>query len=165
MDDKRISVNELLNQKLQNWPDSLGDSIATVLRLHRTQGLLIDLLERSLDRHGLQTAEFEVMAALRRQPPPHQLTPTDLCGALLLSSGGTTKVLQRLQRRDLIDRPTNPDDGRSCLVQLSDTGKQCIETVVEELVAIEDDAMQVLDTTEKAQLNQLLDKLLSAWGG
>ncbi len=164
MDDKRISVSELLTQKRQHWPESCNDSVATIVRVHRVQRLLMELLEDILDRHALQTAEFEVLAALRRQPPPYRMSPTELCNALLISSGGTSKILQRLQRRGLIERPPNPEDGRSQLVQLADSGKACIEAIMVELIAADEAALAALAEGERAQLDALLDKLLLAWG-
>jgi hypothetical protein len=41
-----------------------------------------------LARHGLDSGEFYVLAALRRAGPPYALRPTELFRALMVSSGG-----------------------------------------------------------------------------
>ena len=45
---------------------------------------------------------------LRSVPSPYELTPTELYDAVLLSSGGMTKVLRRLETRGLVSRGENP---------------------------------------------------------
>jgi DNA-binding transcriptional ArsR family regulator len=47
---------------------------------------------------------FDVLAALRRSGTPYELNPTELSRAMLLSSGGMTKRLDRLEAAGLVER-------------------------------------------------------------
>ena len=95
------------------------------------------------------------------RPTPRQLTPTALYRSLLLSSGGLTKILHRLEAKGWIDRPANPADGRSLLVRLTRKGKAQVEQVVDAVVAHEEGCLSPLSTTEQAELARLLGKLVA----
>ena len=92
----RIPVRVLLERIRSNWPEAASpetDIVFSVIRFHE----LIKLrTEEALKRFGLTHAAFEILVALRAQPAPRQLTPTELYRSVLLSSGGTTKVLIEL---------------------------------------------------------------------
>ena len=79
---------------------------------------------------------------------------------MIFSSGGLTKVLNRLSQSELIVRIDNPEDKRSKLVQLTSKGKLLIETVMPELHQRERDALSVLSAAELQQLDALMQRLL-----
>src|SRR6202020_2705748 len=55
---------------------------------------------------GLQPGEFDVLATLRRSGEPYMLSPTKLYEAAMISSGGMTNRLDRLERAGLgVSRP------------------------------------------------------------
>jgi len=60
-------------------------------------------------KFGLQQGEFDVLATLRRSGDPYTLTPTALYDATMISSGGMTDRLDRLENAGLIERHPNPD--------------------------------------------------------
>ena len=104
-----------------------------------------------------------VLAALRAQPKPWQLTPTELYRALLLSSGGLTKILYRLKEAGWIDRPANPEDGRSKLVRLSRAGTRQLDKALQVIFEHEDHKLDVLSAKEQQELGRLLGKLVGEW--
>jgi DNA-binding MarR family transcriptional regulator len=118
-----------------------------------------DHLEPLFARFGLQRGEFDVLATLRRAGAPHRLTPTQLYEATMLSSGGMTARLDRLQRAGLIERQANPEDRRGTLVSLSDKGLALVEQAVRAHAANETRMLSCLTAEERAQLGALLMKL------
>jgi DNA-binding MarR family transcriptional regulator len=71
-----------------------------------------------------------VLVSLRRAGPPYRLKPTDLARALLLSSGGTSNVLNRLETAGLLDRDADPEDGRGTWCRLTRAGRDLAERAV-----------------------------------
>jgi DNA-binding MarR family transcriptional regulator len=79
-------------------------------------GRLSEAAERVMREHltpmfaevGLQAGEFEVLAMLRRSGPPYTLSPTQLYEAAMISSGGMTDRLDRLERAGLVVRRPDP---------------------------------------------------------
>lgn len=129
------------------------------------------LLEAShlMDRHWfsplaarfeLHQGEFDVIATLRRAGAPYALTPTELHEGLMLSSGAMTSRLDRLEKKELIERIPAPSDRRSILVRLSETGLALIEHILPLHVANEQQALAGLSVSEQASLSALLAKLV-----
>lgn len=160
MDDRRISIEELRQQQRDNWPEVYAVANPALLRLVRLSDLIHREAAKTLQDANLLSAEFDVLAALRRQTAPHIVSPTELCRALLISSGGLTKVLYRLQERGLISRPPNPNDGRSLLVALTDAGKSLVELAMEGIMALHKQQVGGLSEKELTALDQVLEKML-----
>ena len=111
---------------------------------------------------GLQGGEFDVIATLRRAGPPYALTPTQLYEAAMMSSGGMTARLDRLEKSGLIRRSPNPEDRRGTLVSLTDKGHALIEKALPAHAANELRLLDGLTADERTQLSALLAKWLAA---
>ena len=131
----------------------------------------ISRLARHLDRlrgnafsvHGLESWEFDVLAALRRSGPPYRLSPGQLLRETLVTSGTMTNRVDRLVERGLASRQDHPDDRRGVLVQLTDAGKDVVDAAVAELMTAERQIMAALDVADHDQLIRSL-RLLLAYG-
>jgi DNA-binding MarR family transcriptional regulator len=73
------------------------------------------------ERFGLAPASFDILVRLIRSPG-HRMPMTRLAGEAALSSGGFTKVADRLVAADLICRVPSPDDRRVTFVELTEHG-------------------------------------------
>ncbi len=89
---ERYTAERILDLMHDNWPESCTPVSELMVRLHRVRDLFYDAFCQFLVPYGLSSAEFSVLATLRSVPPPYELTPTELYDAVLLSSGGMTKV-------------------------------------------------------------------------
>lgn len=118
-------------------------------------------LEPLFASFGLQRGEFDVLATLRRSGKPYTLTPTDLYDAAMMSSGGMTNRLDRLEKAGLLERRANPDDRRGTLVSLSAKGLSLINSAVPAHLANEHEALKTLTSNEQETLNALLAKLIA----
>ncbi|OBV40399.1 MarR family winged helix-turn-helix transcriptional regulator [Janthinobacterium psychrotolerans] len=119
-----------------------------------------DWLNPLFAEHGLQPGEFDVLATLRRSGAPYALTPTALYEAAMLSSGGMTNRIDRLETAGLIERQKHPSDRRGVLVALTSQGRELIDKLVLLHVANEQRMLASLTAREQGQLGQLLAKLL-----
>lgn len=119
-----------------------------------------DWLNPLFAEHGLQPGEFDVLATLRRSGAPYALTPTALYEAAMLSSGGMTNRIDRLETAGLIERQKHPSDRRGVLVALTGQGRELIDKLVPLHVANEQRMLAALTAREQTQLGQLLAKLL-----
>jgi DNA-binding MarR family transcriptional regulator len=103
-----------------------------------------------------------VLAPLRRAGAPFELTPTELAKHRMMTSGGMTAALDRLERKGLLARVPNPADRRGSLVRLTDAGRRVIDDAMTQHVLTEERLVAGLDRRERAQLSGLLRKLLEA---
>lgn len=109
---------------------------------------------------GLNEGDYGVLAPLRRSGAPFELTPTELARLRMMTSGGMTAALDRLERKGLIERVPNPADRRGSLVRLTETGRDIVDAAMTRHVAVEQQLLSGLDDDEQAQLIALLRKLL-----
>jgi DNA-binding MarR family transcriptional regulator len=160
---KQTSVTNILKKTEDNWPESYREISPEILRIHRISHYLHTNLTNVLKNYHLQPADFSVLETLRKEPAPHCLTPTQLSKTMLFSSGGLTKVLNRLIENELILRLDNPNDNRGKLVQLTQLGATLIAQVIVSLHDAEHKKTNKLSINEKIQLNQLLEKMLNCF--
>lgn len=156
----KTSISQMLQGLASEWPEAARRVHPVVLWLYRARDQLYDDLAAVLAPFDLLPADFDVLAALRTQPHPHTLTPTVLYRSLLLSSGGLTKILHRLEARGLVTRPPNPADRRSRLVRLSPRGQRFLQEALDDVIAHEERFLAPLDAAETRELTRLLSKLV-----
>jgi len=162
---EHVAATDVIRRIAEHWPELYPRVRPGIIYLYRARDLLLDDVEEILKPLNMRSSDLDVLAALRTQPKPWQLTPTELYRALLLSSGGLTKILHRLEAAGWIDRPANPADGRSKLVRLTQAGLHQLENALQRVLDHEDQRMSALSTQEQEELARLLGKLVGAWEG
>jgi DNA-binding MarR family transcriptional regulator len=101
-----------------------------------------------------------VLAALRRAGPPNTLTPTQLYRGLLLSSAAMTHRLDRLEELGYLHRSRAEHDRRQVLVALTPSGREVVDTVMDDYTEHLNDLLSVLGQRERAELEGGLRALL-----
>jgi DNA-binding MarR family transcriptional regulator len=132
-------------------------------------GRLSDAAERVMRDHmnplfaeaGLQPGEFDVLATLRRSGEPFMLSPTTLYEAAMISSGGMTNRIDRLEGAGLVERRPDPNDRRGKLIALTEQGLRVIDDTIGRHVANEVRLLSVLSVGEQKTLNTLLKTLIA----
>jgi DNA-binding MarR family transcriptional regulator len=120
-------------------------------------------LDRRLDlEHRMSIREFDVLINLDNAAGAG-LRMTDLADAVMLSSGGLTRLVGRLEERGLLRREADPSDGRGNLASLTGPGRARLaeartthDAVIRELLGA------ALAETELATLERALRKSLPA---
>jgi len=100
-----------------------------------------------------------VRATLRRSGPGYRLRVTELTDATMLTSSGTTKRLDKLEREGLIRREPDPADRRGTLIALTQAGRELIDGVTAAHLANEKQLISALSKDEQRALADLLRKL------
>lgn len=152
---------------MQQWQKERPDLNPFAMKLwgrlaEATQRISQQHFQPFFSQYHLQSGEFDVIATLRRSGKPYALTPTALYEALLISSGGITNRLDRLERAGLIERQKHPSDRRGTLVVLTGSGLALINEMLPLHIANEERVLAGLSATEQQQLDFLLGKLLQS---
>jgi len=129
----------------------------------------ITRLARHLDRerraaftaHDLEPWEFDVLAALRRQGPPYELSPGALLRATLVTSGTMTNRIDHLEQSGLVRRRPDPDDKRGVLVTLTATGQSRVDAALAGLLEAERALLADLPDNSRHTLADLLRAILA----
>jgi DNA-binding MarR family transcriptional regulator len=153
-------VDKAINQWSQERPDldvSSMELIGRIARIYKFLGLRIT---KTFSEHGLNAANFDVLATLRRSGPPYALSPNNLISSTMVTSGTMTNRIDQLTRAGLVERIKNPDDGRSVVVSLTKAGFELIDAAVTDHVATQEQLTSGLSKDEQKRLNTLLKKFL-----
>jgi len=153
-------VDRLRQQWARELPDLDTEPMAILGRAYRLSNLVRPSIEATFAAFELDRGEFDVIATLLRSGAPYRLTPTELYTSLMISSGGLTHRLDRLQKAGLIVRERSAADGRSVVVGLTDSGAALAERAFRVDMASEAGYLAGLSSHDRAELASLLRKLL-----
>ncbi len=79
---------------------------------------------------GLPLAWFEVLVRVQRAERGF-LSMSELAGQTVYSSGGTTRLVDRIEREGLVERFACPSDRRSVHVRITEAGELVLATALE----------------------------------
>jgi DNA-binding MarR family transcriptional regulator len=130
-----------------------GLLLETNARLSRSLGLE---LEAECD---LPLAWFDVLLQLRRSPDG-RLKMNEIAEAIVHSSGGTTRLIDRIEEAGLVMRQNCPSDRRAIHVAITDAGNAKLdEALTVHLDYLDDSLARLLTESERSTLATLLTKL------
>jgi len=156
-DDDRVEIRR------QQWAREMPD-LDTVGMAVLGRARLITLnarpeIETVFARFGPDSGEFDVLFTLLRSGPPYRLRPTELFQSLMITSGGLTGRLSRLEKAGLVERLPDAADGRSLPVGLTAAGLEMARAAIIEDMRVEAELLACLSATERKTLAGLLRKL------
>jgi MarR family transcriptional regulator, 2-MHQ and catechol-resistance regulon repressor len=112
--------------------------------------------DADIARHELSTGEFAILEALYHKGP---LLLGEVQRKILVSSGGVTYLVDRLEAAGLVERRDCPEDRRARYAALTRRGEQLMEQIFPAHAAAITAAAAALTATEKRQAIALLKKL------
>lgn len=160
MPDTADAVDRITAQWRRERPDLDSAPMEVIGRITRLSALIQRELERVFAHHGLAGGDFDVLATLRRSGA--LLTPGELSRSTMVTTGGMTKRLDRLEGLGLIRREPDPRDRRGRLIALTDDGRALIDRAVEAHLQNEERLLADLPAAKRERLAALLRELLAA---
>lgn len=161
--------HDIIDQMLGAWKRERPQLDASPLEIVGRVIVIAQHLEKSvheaLAAHGISLGQFDILATLRRQGPGGELTPTQLMKSIMLSSGGMTNRLDRLEKAGFIVRKDDPEDRRGVVVRLTEKGRQLTDAATEARFAEAKRSLPALSHSENAILTELLRKWLMQLAG
>jgi DNA-binding MarR family transcriptional regulator len=123
-------------------------------------------LTRALDHHlvaktGLSLTFYEALVHIRRSPE-NRLTMGELANELALTTGGATRLVDRLIERALVARVSCPTDRRTLYVEVTSDGMTELEDATAHYVAALDCLlMEPVARLNVSNLNTALEQIAS----
>ncbi|MEO8528469.1 MAG: MarR family transcriptional regulator [Pseudolysinimonas sp.] len=158
-----MPASDEVDRIVDAWSRERPDIDFTPLQVLSRVGRLARHVDRSrrvaFAASDLEVWEFDVLAALRRAGAPYQLSPKALLQQTLVSSGTMTNRIDRLVERRLVERRTDPHDGRGVLVVMTSRGREQVDAAISGLVAEEAELLAGLSRADQERLSSLLRKL------
>lgn len=157
----RDEVDDLVDAWGRERADLDLDPVAVFSRISRLARHLDLARRRAFSAHGIESWEFDVLAALRRAGAPYELSPGRLLRETLVTSGTMTNRVDRLAARGLVERYPDPLDRRGVIVRLTPDGKAAVDGAFEALLDAERALLADLPPRDQARLAALLRTLLA----
>lgn len=162
---KRGSLSDNVDLVEADWNRERADidvsSIGIVTRIWRVGRYLDRVRNERLAAWDTDRATIDILAMLRRAGEPYQQSAGELTKASLITSGGVSQRLDKLERAGLISRHVDVGDRRRVDVQLTEAGVKLIDTVFHDVVHAENDLLaEIFDDHEQETLRRLLRTFL-----
>ncbi|MFG2117882.1 MarR family winged helix-turn-helix transcriptional regulator [Streptomyces sp. NPDC048710] len=161
----RDPVDAIIDQWAGVRPDLDTKAMEVFGRIYRLSRAMGDRMEKAYAPYGISRGEFDVLATLRRSGEPFTLSPRQLSATLMLTTGGMTGRLDKLERAGLLRRSPDPHDRRGLQVTLTEKGLDVIDQAVGAGLAVQTAALSSLEAEQADQLAGLLRELLAGTRG
>lgn len=140
---------------MKSWyRDSLSYHLLRAARLHRTRAAAM------LAEIGLHPGQETVLQLLSEQDGQ---TMSGLAEAMGVQPPTVTKMIARMGAQGLVTRDASGEDGRKIHVLLTDEGRECARKLKALWRGLERDATRELNSKERGDLAELLERMASAW--
>ncbi|MEU9128948.1 MarR family transcriptional regulator [Kitasatospora sp. NPDC048540] len=141
------------------------EAMAAFGRIYRIARAMGERAEQAYAPYGIGRGEFDVLATLRRAGDPYTLSPRELTATLMLTTGGMTGRLDKLERAGLLTRSPDPNDRRGLKVTLTPAGLDTVDGAAAAGMTVQQHVMASLGERDAEQLNRLLRTLMAAAEG
>ena len=152
-------VDRIVDAWARERPDLDFSPLQVLSRVGRLSRHLERARRTAFAASDLESWEFDVLSALRRAGTPYQLSPKALLQQTLVSSGTMTNRIDRLVERQLVERRTDPNDGRGIIVFMTPLGQERVDRAIRELLGAEQALLDALSPIDQERLASLLRKL------
>lgn len=156
--------NDRVGAGMQRWgrefPDIDCSGKAIVGRLLHLNEVFLQAINRTLARHRLKYPAFAVLATLRVQGAPYRMSPKALLDTLILTSGGLSNLLRRLEKAGYVRRMADETDGRGVIVELTEQGCRRVEPAMRDHAETERMLVAMLSPAEQALTAEALGRMM-----
>ncbi|MFA0014123.1 MarR family transcriptional regulator [Vibrio lentus] len=157
------AIDRVVEQWAKEKPELETEPMAMMGRIMRIAKYMETQVAELHKKYDMKLGEFDVLATLRRSGKPYRLTPSELIGSMMLTSGAMTNRLDKLEAKGLISREHSKEDRRSVSVELTKDGLILIDQMMTEHVEMQKKLVKSLSASQKKNTNQLLKTWLSAY--
>jgi DNA-binding MarR family transcriptional regulator len=131
----------------------LGVAAALVRMSHLVQRVYADVARA----HGLPPQQLQLLCMLVSGP----VGMTELSQLMRLERSSMTGLVDRVEKRRLVTRVSDPADRRACVVGLSDEGRRLAVAAHDDVTARLESMAQSLDSDERARLASATTRIIA----
>ena len=159
---ERGPVDVMIERWARERPDLDASSLAIVARVTRLARAIDEDAAATLREFNLSDVEFQLLAAIRTAPDC-RAAPRTLLQPLMVTSGGLTNRIDRLEAAGWIVRAPNPADRRGVFLELTRNGRDLVDRVTAAYLENQRELLrEALTDGERTRLAPLLRKLLDS---
>jgi len=145
--------------KLPVLTDPRGLPLQAWVRVIRARELIGRRLERVFARHGLTTAQFDVLATLQHGDG---ITQQELSERLLVTKGNVCGLIDRAEAAGWVERRPDPEDRRANRLYMTEQGRERLAETLPDHHAVIEQVLGRLGRGKLQSLQDLLDELIDS---
>ena len=159
---ERGPVDVMIERWERERPDLDASSLDVIARVTRLARAVDEDAAAALREFNLSDVEFQLLAAIRTAPDC-RAAPRALLQPLMVTSGGLTNRIDRLESAGWVARAPNPVDRRGVFVELTTSGRELVDRVTSAYLENQGALLrEALTDGERTMLGTLLRKLLDS---
>ncbi|VAX09293.1 hypothetical protein MNBD_GAMMA25-2357 [hydrothermal vent metagenome] len=137
------------------------ETIKAWIQLHRTHRLLLDKVENSLKRKGLPPLGwYDILLELHREKSKG-LRQYEIGEKTLLNKHNLSRLIDRLEKNQLVGRHACTEDGRGNRIEITDKGEKVLKQVWPVYAqSIQESFGIKLNSNEVVEMSSILSKVL-----
>ena len=124
--------------------------------------IFMNAMNVNMEKFGVPYTQYAIIGTLRSVGKPYRMSPTELQNTMMITSGGVSNLLRKVENRGFIRRLSDPKDGRGVIVELTEAGFELSEETMRAQAELERELVGVLSAEEQEILSALLKKLILA---
>jgi len=113
-------------------------------------------IQRDIQSYNISMENFITLELLYSKGPQ---TVQRISELLSIPSGSITYVINKLEKKELVERKQHPEDKRAYLIALTDQGRTLFDEIFPEHVNMISRSLSFVTADEKEQLIELLKKI------
>lgn len=127
--------------------------------IRRLQQIAVALFLEETQAHGITPVQYAALTAAQRQPGLDQRTLAATIGFDTSTIGG---VIDRLEKRGLIERQASPTDRRVRLLHVTGAGAELLDAVVPGMLKAQQRILAPLPPADRARFLEMLKTVVEA---
>lgn len=149
-------IDPMMQSPRTESPGAQAVALKLLVVLARAHVAVEAHLHANVAAHGLTLTEFAILEVLYHKGP---LLLGDVQRRILVSSGGVTYLVDRLEKKGLVERQACPDDRRARYAALTKKGQALIQRIFPAHARMIEEVMSALTTEEQREAIVLLRRL------
>ena len=126
--------------------------------LSSTYAKIVKMMDRCLSLHGISFSEYLVMYELS-QSTNNSMRRIDLAEKTNMSASGITRLLNPMEKLNIVEKEQNARDARVSLVKLTDAGFELFTNATQSVLESSDTFLSTLDKKNIEQFLTIIAKL------
>jgi len=143
-------MTQIYDPKTFNPKTAIGGLLA------RVKGKLSEALDAELAPYDISAAQYVILVGLANGVD----SAAGLCKGVSYDPGAMTRMLDRLERKGLVQRVRCPDDRRVVKLALTEEGKAVYPKLIETAAKVINRKLEGFTRTEAQQLESLLQRMV-----
>lgn len=143
-------------------PDIDCGGKAVTGRVLRLAEIFMAAMNQNMAKFGVRYSQYAIVGTLRASGKPYRMSPSEMQDRLMITSGGVSNLLRKVENLGYIRRLDDPVDGRGVIVELTEAGFALSEETMVAQAEAERALVGALSPKDQETLAGLLRQLVLA---